>query len=233
MRSPTSSRPTSCTTRTSAGARTGGYSPFPSEDTQWSIVGGAEQHVESTLDLEYQTGLLRDSPFSLTVESLYDRSGTPRFYGIGNNSFQINQTVYIDQQIGAYATLGWNITHAWQLAYTFAAKKVKVLGTTLPGVPPITSRFDGHVRHRHHARAAEPHRARLRHPQRHRHSHERHGGGCLRRRREPQLRAGRLALHRSRRRRQILLVAVSSRSWWRPMWICATSRPRITSRSGR
>jgi hypothetical protein len=116
---------------------------FPSEDTQWLIVGGAEQRVESNLDLQYQTGLLRDTPFSLTVESLYNRSGTPRFYGIGNNSFQINQTVYIDQQIGAYATLGWNMTHAWQLAYTFAAKKVKVLGTTLPGVPAITSRFEG------------------------------------------------------------------------------------------
>jgi outer membrane protein assembly factor BamA len=116
---------------------------FPSEDTQWSIVGGAEDRVESNLDLEYQTGLLRDSPFSLSLESLYDRSGTERFYGIGNNAIQINQTVYIDQQIGAYATLGWNITHAWQLAYTFTVKKVKVLGTTLPGVPPITSRFGG------------------------------------------------------------------------------------------
>ena len=116
---------------------------FPSEDTQWSIVGGAEQRVESMLDLQYETGLLRESPFSLTVQGLYDRSGTPRFFGIGNNSFQINQTVYIDQQIGAYSTLGWNINHKWQLAYTFAAKKVKVLGTTLPGVPPITSRFGG------------------------------------------------------------------------------------------
>jgi hypothetical protein len=116
---------------------------FPSENTQWSIVGGAEQRVESNLDLEYQTGLLRDTPFSLTVETLYDRSGTPRFYGIGNNSFQINQTVYIDQQLEGYATLGWNMTHAWQLAYTFAANKVKILGTTLPGIPPITSRFEG------------------------------------------------------------------------------------------
>ncbi len=116
---------------------------FPSENTQWSIVGGAQQRVESSLDLQYETGLLRESPFSLSVESLYDRSGTPRFYGIGNNSVQINQTVYIDQQIGAYATLGWNITHAWQLAYTFTVKKVKVLGTTLPGIPPITSRFGG------------------------------------------------------------------------------------------
>ena len=116
---------------------------FPSQDTQWSIVGGGEEKVESTFDAIYQTGLLRESPFTLTVEGLYDRSGTARFYGIGNNSFKINQTVYIDQQIGVDATLGWNLTHAWQLAYTFTARKVKVLGTTLPGIPPITSRFEG------------------------------------------------------------------------------------------
>ncbi len=116
---------------------------FPSQDTQWSVVGGGEQHIESTLDALYQTGLLRESPFTLSVEGLYDRSGTARFYGIGNNSFMINQTVYIDQQIGVDSTLGWNISHAWQLAYTFVAKKVKVLGTTLPGIPPITSRFRG------------------------------------------------------------------------------------------
>jgi hypothetical protein len=116
---------------------------FPSQDTNWYVVTGGEERVESTFDAQYQTGLLRESPFTLSVESLYDRSGTARFYGFGNNSFKINQTVYIDQQIGVYATLGWNITHAWQLAYTFVARKEKVLGTTLPGVPPITSRFRG------------------------------------------------------------------------------------------
>jgi outer membrane protein assembly factor BamA len=114
---------------------------FPSKDTQWSIVGGGEQRVESTFDALFETGLLRETPFSLTLEGLYDRNGTPRFYGIGNNSVKINQTVYTDQQLGVTATLGWNITHAWQLAYTFAAKKVKVLAGQLQGIPPITARF--------------------------------------------------------------------------------------------
>jgi len=114
---------------------------FPSKNTQWSIVGGGEERIESTLDAIFQTGLLRESPFSFTVEGLYDRSGTPRFYGIGNNSFKINQSVYTDQQLGVTATLGWNITHALQLAYTFAANKVKVLAGDLSGVPPITERF--------------------------------------------------------------------------------------------
>ncbi|MGH8294120.1 MAG: BamA/TamA family outer membrane protein [Steroidobacteraceae bacterium] len=114
---------------------------FPSQDTQWSIVAGGEQHIESTFDAIYQTGLLRERRFSLSVEGLYDRSGTPRFYGIGNNSYKINQTVYTDQQLGVTTRLGWNITRAWQLAYTFAAKKVKVLAGSLQGIPPITERF--------------------------------------------------------------------------------------------
>jgi Omp85 superfamily domain len=114
---------------------------FPSKDTQWSIVAGGEQHIESTFDALFETGQLRATPFSFTVEGLYDRSGTPRFYGIGNNSYKINQTVYTDQQLGVTATLGWNITPAWQLAYTFAAKKVKVLAGDLQGIPPITARF--------------------------------------------------------------------------------------------
>jgi hypothetical protein len=114
---------------------------FPSKNTQWSIVGGGEQRIESTLDAVFQTGLVRESPFSFTVEGLYDRSGTPRFYGIGNNSFKINQSVYTDQQLGVTATLGWNISHSLQLAYTFSAKKVKVLAGDLSGVPPITERF--------------------------------------------------------------------------------------------
>ena len=116
---------------------------FPSQDTNWSIVAGGEERIESTFDAVYQTGLLRESPFTLTVEGLYDRSGTARFYGFGNNSFKINQTVYINQQIGVATTIGWNLSHAWQLAYTFVARKVKVSGTTLPGVPAITSRFRG------------------------------------------------------------------------------------------
>ena len=53
----------------------------------------------------------------------------------------MNQTVFTNQQLGVTTTLGWNITHAWQLAYTFAAKKLKVLAGDLRGVPPITQRF--------------------------------------------------------------------------------------------
>jgi len=116
---------------------------YPSEDTQWSVVGGAKQRVESEFDALYQTGRLRRGLWSLTAEAVYDRSGTPRFYGIGNSSRVFNQTVYTEQQQLFTATLGLNLNHKWQLAYTASIKEVRVLSGRLRGIPSITRRFAG------------------------------------------------------------------------------------------
>ena len=114
---------------------------YPSPNTQWFLTGGANQHVQSGFDGKFETGRLRDSLLSWSVEAVYDRNGTPRFYGIGNNSLRINQTVYTDQQMWVNGTVGWNITHAWQLAYTFIARKVKIGASRLIHLPSITQRF--------------------------------------------------------------------------------------------
>ena len=114
---------------------------YPSLNTQWSIVAGLQQRVQSYFDALWETGLLRESRWSTSIEAVYDRSGTPRFYGFGNNSLRINQTNYTRQQMWVRAKIGWNITHAWQLAYTFEARKVKVTAGSLPHIPSITQRF--------------------------------------------------------------------------------------------
>jgi hypothetical protein len=114
---------------------------FPSADRQWSVAASIKQRIESGFDALYQTGLLRQSRWSLTTEADYDRSGTARFFGIGNESPYADQSVYVDQQLWLQTTLGWNITHAWEIAYTLLVKKVKVLGGRLPGIASITSRF--------------------------------------------------------------------------------------------
>ncbi len=114
---------------------------YPSLNTQWSIVAGMQQRVQSYFDALWQTGLLRESHWTTTLEADYDRSGTPRFYGFGNNSLRINQTNYTKQQMFVRAKIGYNFNHAWQLAYTFEARKVKVSAGTLRGIPSITQRF--------------------------------------------------------------------------------------------
>jgi hypothetical protein len=117
---------------------------YPSEDEQWSAVGGASERVERVFDAEYQRGRLREQLWSINASLIYDRSGTPRFYGIGNESPTIAQTNYTEQEELAQAQIGLNLNRAWQLRYTARVEVVDVLPGTLSGIASLESRF-GHI----------------------------------------------------------------------------------------
>lgn len=118
---------------------------FQSDDTQWSVVGGAKQHVEREFDYEYQTGRLRDGSWSFSSSVVYDRSGTLRFYGIGNGTRHATETNYTFQQEFAQVVVGWNLSHELQLSYTLRARRGDVERGTLAGIPSIDSRFSGEL----------------------------------------------------------------------------------------
>jgi hypothetical protein len=114
---------------------------YTSVDEQWSVVAGVKQRVEREFDAEYQRGRLRDQRWSINASLIYDRSGVPRFYGIGNETPQSAQTNYTNQQDRGQVQVGLNLTHAWQLLYTARLRVVDVLPGTLPRIPSLETRF--------------------------------------------------------------------------------------------
>jgi outer membrane protein assembly factor BamA len=114
---------------------------YPSEDEQWSVVAGIEQRVERGLDAEYEGGRSRQQRWSISGSLIFDRDGSPRFYGIGNHSRSNAQTNYTDQQELAQVLIGLNLTRAWQLQYTGRARAVDVTAGTLTGIASIEHRF--------------------------------------------------------------------------------------------
>lgn len=116
---------------------------FDSNDTQWSVVAGAKQHVEREFDYEYQTGRLRESAWSFTASAIYDRSGTSRFYGIGNGTLSSAETNYTLAQKYVQASIGWNVNHNFQLSYTARLRGLDVEGGALSHVPSIETKFGG------------------------------------------------------------------------------------------
>jgi Omp85 superfamily domain len=114
---------------------------YSSADEQWSVVTGIKERVERDFDAEYQVGRSRLDAWSFTTSIIYDRSGVPRFYGIGNESPQANQTNYTNQQELVQIQAGRNLTHTWQLLYTGRFLDVDVLPGTLSGVASIQTRF--------------------------------------------------------------------------------------------
>ena len=116
---------------------------YPSEDTQWSVVGGAKERVEREFDARYLDGQTRTAAFSWSVETIYDRSGTPRFFGIGNETAYTNQTTYVDNQGSVAVAVGRNFSPALQLSYSARLRDVDVLPGVLPAVPSIETLFPG------------------------------------------------------------------------------------------
>jgi hypothetical protein len=114
---------------------------YPSTDEQWSIVAGARERVERGVDFQYQLGRLHEGNFTSTSDADFDRDGTPRFFGVGNNTNLNAQTNYTAQTALIQEQLGWNFTRRWQLLYTIRKRIVKVLPGTLSSVPSIETLF--------------------------------------------------------------------------------------------
>jgi hypothetical protein len=114
---------------------------YSSKDEQWSVVTGIKERVEREFDAEYQRGRLRDELWSFNSSLIFDRSGVPRFYGVGNETPQSAQTNYTNQQERAQVQVGLNVDHAWQLLYTARLQVVDVLPGTLNKIASIESRF--------------------------------------------------------------------------------------------
>jgi hypothetical protein len=114
---------------------------YTSGDEQWSMVAGVKERVEREFDAEYQRGRLRDQRWSVNASLIYDRSGVPRFYGIGNATPLSAQTNYTNQQERGQVQVGLNLNHAWQILYTGRYQVVDVLPGTLPRIPSLETRF--------------------------------------------------------------------------------------------
>jgi Omp85 superfamily domain len=110
---------------------------YPSADEQWSVVTYLQERVQRGFDYEFQNGRLRDSRWSFNSSLIYDRSGTPRFYGYGNRSLLGAATNYTLTELLAQVQVGFNLNHAWQLQYTARARRMEVTAGTLAKVKSI------------------------------------------------------------------------------------------------
>ena len=114
---------------------------YDSEDEQWSVVTGIKERVEREFDAEYQVGRTRQDRWSFNSSLVYDVDGTPRFYGIGNESPAIQQTDYTAQYEILQQQVGFNINHTWQIQYTGRFQNTDVLPGTLAKIASIQTRF--------------------------------------------------------------------------------------------
>lgn len=114
---------------------------YPEPDTQWSVVGGLKERTEREFDGRYATTETRIDNLALTVEAVYDRSGIPRFFGIGNDTPYSNQTSYLANQAFLDVAPSLRLGKGWEVGFDERVRYFDVLPGVLPQVPSIQTLF--------------------------------------------------------------------------------------------
>lgn len=99
---------------------------YPSEDTNWYVVAGAQQKIARKVDVDYQTGRTRHDWWSFEGRFYFEKDPTERFFGVGNDSRLGNETNYTTKQFYGLAVLGLNFTQDLQLALTLRPRQVRI-----------------------------------------------------------------------------------------------------------
>ena len=114
---------------------------YPSQDAQWSIVGGADEHIQRGLDAMYTDGLLRQDDWSRTFHFLYDRNATDRFFGFGNNSRYSAQSNYTLEQASMEVAYGWNVNPDLQIAIASRPRLLRIEQGVFANLPATQAAF--------------------------------------------------------------------------------------------
>jgi Omp85 superfamily domain len=117
------------------------YLAYPSEDTQWYVIGGGQQTIARKVDLYYETGRTRQHWLSFTGRFYFEDDPTERFFGIGNDSSEGNQTNYTTRQIYGEAILGLNFNEHLQLSLMERPRYVRIRHGGFNTIPSISSIF--------------------------------------------------------------------------------------------
>jgi len=117
------------------------YLAYPSSDTNWYAVAGAQETIARDVDIDYQTGRQHKKWWSFEGRFFFEKDPTERFFGTGNHSHEGNQSNYTTKQIYGEAIFGLNFTDELQLSMMERPRYVRIEEGGFTSVPSIFTQF--------------------------------------------------------------------------------------------
>ena len=117
------------------------YLAYPSSDTNWYAVAGAQETIARDVDIDYQTGRQHKKWWSFEGRFFFEKDPTERFFGTGNHSHEGNQSNYTTKQIYGEAIFGLNFTDQLQLSMMERPRYVRIEEGGFTSVPSIFTQF--------------------------------------------------------------------------------------------
>lgn len=114
---------------------------YPARGEQIKLIASLTEKTERKFMLDGQKLFLNGGKYSLEGSAGFFKNGTTRFYGIGNQTREDQQTNYTDRELLGYITGGIYVGQGRRVTWTERLRNVEVQVGAVPNVPYTQSVF--------------------------------------------------------------------------------------------
>ncbi|TAL10379.1 MAG: hypothetical protein EPO02_07890 [Nitrospirae bacterium] len=114
---------------------------YPARGEQIKLIASITEKTERKLMLDVQKLFLNGGKYSLEGNVGFFKNGTARFYGIGNQTREDQQTNYTDRELVGFITGGVYVGPGRRVTWTERLRNVEVQVGAVPNVPYTQSVF--------------------------------------------------------------------------------------------
>lgn len=114
---------------------------YPARGEQIKLIASVTEKTERKFQLDYQTLFLDGGKYSLEGNVGFFKNGTARFFGLGNQTRENQETNYTDRELLGFITGGLYVGPGRRVTWTERLRNVEVRVGAVPNIPYTQSVF--------------------------------------------------------------------------------------------
>jgi outer membrane protein assembly factor BamA len=114
---------------------------YPARGEQIKLIASVTEKIERKFQVDYQALFLEGGKYSLEGNVGFFKNGTARFFGLGNQTKESQETNYTDRELLGFITGGLYVGPGRRLTWTERLRNVEVQVGAVPNIPYTQSVF--------------------------------------------------------------------------------------------
>jgi hypothetical protein len=117
------------------------YYYYPTDASQLFTLASYSEHTNREAKVRYENSAARDGVLYLNAESYYSADASNRFFGIGPQTSEGDETGYTSKDSVARAAVGINFEHSWRATIGTRFRRFSTDDNIIPDTTNLTDRF--------------------------------------------------------------------------------------------
>jgi hypothetical protein len=117
------------------------YYWYPTSSSQYVAIGSYSQHTNREAKVRYENPALMDGTLYFRSEAYYQADGSRRFFGLGPESREGNQSGYTSEETVVQAAAGLNFFKYWRATLGMRYRHEAIEDNIIPGIPDMQNEF--------------------------------------------------------------------------------------------